>query len=193
MATGWTARTTAALVVAAALLSGCSEQQPANETLPQTTAEPSQTAEALPPLGPPDLPMPPEARTQDAEGAEAFVRYYVALINRTSTIMDAAPMREFSDECADCDRIAADTEEDAAAGYRYRGGELTITWIQALEPDSDAEVAFLADQAALSVLDAAGQPVPELTFEAVDQVSSGASLRWDSELASWLITELTLG
>ena len=50
--------------------------------------------------------MPDEARTQDAAGAEAFVRYYIELINRTSTVMDAEPLREFSDGCRDCDRIA---------------------------------------------------------------------------------------
>src|SRR5919112_63388 len=81
------------------------------ERLLGADASPSATEAALPPLGPPDLPMPVEARTQDAAGAEAFVRYYIDLINRTSTVMDAAPLREFSHSCADCNRIATATEE----------------------------------------------------------------------------------
>ena len=116
----WSLRLMAGLLVGIAVLSGCSEKQEANDSLPtSTTATP--TEEELPPLGPEDLPMPAEARTQDAAGAEAFVRYYIELINRTSDVMDAEPLREFSDGCQDCDRIATDTDEDAAAGLRLRG------------------------------------------------------------------------
>ena len=71
--------------------------------------------------------MPDEARTQDAAGAEAFVRYYIELINRTSTVMDAQPLRDFSDGCRDCDRIAGSIEEDTQAGKRYAGGEIIIS------------------------------------------------------------------
>src|SRR5215213_9397508 len=127
----------AGLLSGAVVLTGCSEKQPANESLPTTSATP--TEDELPPLGPEDLPMPDEARTQDAAGAEAFVRYYIELINRTSDVMDAEPLREFSDGCADCERISSDAEADAAAGYSYDGGELTITWIEAFEPDSTVE------------------------------------------------------
>ena len=63
--------------------------------------------------------MPDEARTQDAAGAEAFVRYYIELINRTSDVMDAEPLREFSDGCEDCDRIAdATSKRTRNAGHR---------------------------------------------------------------------------
>ena len=115
----WTLRLVAGLAAGAVVLSGCSERKEASDTLPGADASPSATEAALPPLGPPDLPMPAEARTQDAAGAEAFVRYYIDLINRTSTVMDAAPLREFSDGCTECNRIAADTEGDASAGHRY--------------------------------------------------------------------------
>jgi hypothetical protein len=173
------------------VLSGCSERQEAADTLPEADA-PSSEPE-LPPLGPPDLPMPAEARTQDAAGAEAFVRYYIDLINRTSTVMDAAPLREFSSGCADCNRIATDTEKDASAGYRYKGGQLTITWIGAFRPTSEAEVAFTADQAALQVIDQTGTTVPELTFPAYPRLSSGASIRWIEDKRTWIMTGLTLG
>jgi hypothetical protein len=103
----WTLRLLAGLAAGAVVLSGCSERQEAADTLPEADATPSASEPELPPLGPPDLPMPAEARTQDAAGAEAFVRYYIDLINRTSTVMDAAPLREFSDGCEDCERIAS--------------------------------------------------------------------------------------
>jgi hypothetical protein len=112
--------------------------------------------------------MPAEARTQDAAGAEAFVRYYIDLINRTSTVMDAAPLREFSEGCEDCDRIATDSENDAAAGYRYDGGRLTITAFG--DPSvqhKSAEMAFRVDLEQLTVVDASGNPVPNLSFDAV--------------------------
>ncbi|MCW2700485.1 MAG: hypothetical protein JWQ45_2020, partial [Blastococcus sp.] len=70
-------RVASCLVVAAVALSGCSEKQEAGNTLPlASSSAPAETTTELPPLGPEDMPMPAEARTQDAAGAEAFVRYY---------------------------------------------------------------------------------------------------------------------
>jgi hypothetical protein len=191
---GRAARTAAALVVATAALAGCSEAEPASQTLPSTSAQAAPTTEALPPLGPADFPMPPEARTQDGPGAEAFTRYYIGLINRTSTVMDAQPLREFSRNCRDCDRIATDTENDAAAGYHYEGGELTITRLgPAFKPGQTVEVGFVADQAPLRVLDSSGQPVPDLTFPAYLELQSGIVASWDAERSTWVVTTLTLG
>jgi Family of unknown function (DUF6318) len=189
---GWSLRLVAGLAVGAVVLSGCSREQEAADTLPSADA-PVATEEELPPLGPEDLRMPAEARTQDAAGAEAFVRYYIELINRTSTVMDAEPLREFSDGCRECNRIADDTDEDAAAGYSYRGGELTITYIEATDPDPTATVSFTVDQAALTVVDPAGQPVQGLVFQALSRMSSGATLRWDEASQTWVMVGLTLG
>lgn len=190
----WTLRLVAGLAAGAVVLSGCSDEQAASDTLPEADASPTASEPELPPLGPADLPMPDEARTQDAAGAEAFVRYYIDLINRTSTVMDAAPLREFSDGCLDCDRIAADAEKDAAAGYRYEGGGLTITRLGVPSvKGSTAEAAFQADLAALTVVDGAGNPVPDLTFTEFRGLSSGAALAWDAQRGAWLMTQLTLG
>ena len=65
------------VVIGTALLSGCSEKHEANDTLPPPSA--AETTEALPKLGPADFPVPDEARTKDAAGAEAFLRYFVDL------------------------------------------------------------------------------------------------------------------
>ena len=190
----WTLQFVVGLVAGAALLSGCSEQQEANDTLPGADAFPSASESELPPLGPPDLPMPAEARTQDAAGAEAFVRYYIDLINRTSTVMDAAPLREFSNGCAECNRIATDAENDAAAGYRYEGGELAVTTIgRPLLQGASAEVPFRVDLAQLTVVDESGQPIPELTFKAFPDLLSSAALLWSSDRDCWVITQLAIG
>jgi len=181
----------AGLVVGVIVLSGCSEKKQANESLP--TASSSATEEELPPLGPEDLPMPAEARTQDAAGAEAFVRYYIDLINRTSTVMDAAPLREFSDGCADCNRISTATEEAAAAGQDYEGGEMTVLQSgQPLIEGDTAQLALRVDQADFRVLDSSGSPT-EGGSPAYSNVSGGVALRWDSQLKTWLMTQLTFG
>ena len=190
----WTLRLVAGLAAGAVVLSGCSERQEASDTLPGADASPSASEPELPPLGPPDLPMPAEARTQDAAGAEAFVRYYIDLINRTSTVMDAAPLREFSSGCEDCERIATDTENDAAAGYRYEGGEISITATgDPFMREGTAEMAFVADQASLQVVDSSGKPLPNLSFGTYTDFSGGASAQWDSDQATWRLTGLTLG
>src|SRR5215204_764359 len=77
-------RAAAGLVVVTALVGGCSEKQEANATLPSTSA--AETTEALPEVGPADFPVPDEARTKDATGADAFARYYIELINRQQAI-----------------------------------------------------------------------------------------------------------
>lgn len=176
-----------------ALLSGCSERQEASTTLPTPSAAPSTSAEALPPLGPPDLPMPAEARAKTPEGAQAFVRYYISLINRTSTVMDAAPLRDLSNRCEDCHRIATYTEKDAAVGYHYAGGEMTVTDMgKPLMTDTTAEMAVAIDQARLSVLDGTGQPT-EGGSEAFHDMSGGAALTWDATRHTWIMNQLTLG
>ncbi|MGY1703263.1 hypothetical protein ACI79C_01720 [Geodermatophilus sp. SYSU D00697] len=189
---GWSLRLVAGLAVGAAVLGGCSAEQEPADTLPSADV-PVATEEELPPLGPEDLPMPDEARTQDAAGAEAFVRYYIDLINRTSTVMDAAPLREFSDGCRDCDRIATALEQDLGAGYRYTGGQLVITAIgRPLMKGATAEMAVRADQAPLVVLDSSGSPVDDLGTQAFPGLNGGAAIDWDSTRKSWSMTTLTL-
>lgn len=181
------------LAAGAVVLSGCSERQEGNDTLPEAEAPASASESELPPLGPPDLPMPAEARTQDAAGAEAFVRYYIDLINRTSTVMDAAPLREFSNGCEDCNRIASNVEKDATAGQKYDGGSITITTMgDPLLKDATAEMAMRADIAALTVRDLTGRPLPDQSSPAYAQLNGGAAVEWNSPKKTWIMTALTL-
>jgi hypothetical protein len=189
----WTLRLVAGLAAGAVVLSGCSERQEAADTLPGADAEPSATEAEPPPLGPSDLPMPAEARTQDAAGAEAFVRYYIDLINRTSTVMDAAPLREFSDGCAECNRLATNVENDAATGRDYEDGEITVTEVATpLIEGETAEMAFRVDQAAFTVLEPGGS-ISEGGSEAFTNILGGVSLTWDAARTSWVMTGLTFG
>ncbi len=189
----WTLRLAACAVGASAVLTGCSEKQEARETLPPvSSAAPSE--DALPPLGPEDMPMPAEARTQDAAGAEAFVRYYIELINRTSTVMDAQPLRDLSDGCRDCDRIADNTDEDTAAGLRYEGGHLTLTAAGTVTVSGpQARMAFTLDQAPLRVVDAEGSANSDLSSGAYNDLNGGALATWNEPRTTWLMSTLTLG
>jgi hypothetical protein len=187
----WTVRLAAGLVAATAVLSGCSEKQPANDTLPDQTA--AETTPELPPLGPDDMPMPDEARTQDATGAEAFVRYYIELINRTSTVMDAEPLREFSDGCRECDRLATNVESDATAGLDYESGEITVTKVgRPVTTATSTDLPITVDQAEFIVLDAKGTPT-DGGSEPYSDVSGGVALKWDDARSCWVMADLTFG
>src|SRR5215210_8885795 len=97
------------------LLTSCTEKTEANQTLPTTSAAP--TTEELPSVGPADFPVPDEARTKDAAGAEAFLRYYIDLLNRQQAIPAGQPLRDLSPECGTCQRIARAFDDAAAAGH----------------------------------------------------------------------------
>src|SRR5215212_8862000 len=89
-------RMVAGLGVVAVLLVGCAEKREASGSLPEPT--PTSTSAELEPLGPPDFPMPNEARTQDAAGAEAALRYYLSLIDHLGTTT-GQPLRDLSRDC----------------------------------------------------------------------------------------------
>lgn len=188
----WTLRLAACLVAGSGVLTGCSEKQAASDSLPSTSsAAPSQ--DALPPLGPEDLPMPDEARTQDAAGAEAFVRYYIELINRTSTVMDAQPLRDLSRNCRECDRLADNVETDAGAGRTYEAGKITINDVSdPVMTETTAAIPLVVDQNALIVRDSSGQPT-EGGSDPYSDIPAGVALEWDAALESWLMADLTFG
>jgi hypothetical protein len=184
------------LVVAAAAvaLAGCgSEGQQASTDLPPVSTSAAESMPELSPLGPPDLPMPAEARVQDEAGAEAFVRYYIELINRASRTLDAEPLRGLSNDCADCQRIASDFENDAAAGYRYEGGEITVVSYEKVKQGEQVGATFVADRAALRIVDASGRPVDGLDFPAATDLVSGAEIVWDESRSTWTMAQLLLG
>lgn len=191
----WTLRLAGCFLAGAAVLTGCSEKQEAAQTLPSPSSA-APTEDELPPLGPADLPMPPGARTQDAAGAEAFVRYYFELLNRSLADMDTTYLRQFAGSgCDVCERIASETESDVAQGYAYEGGELTIVddVFVKMTGDNEAQSGFVAEQAPMTVNGADGSPVPGLQFDGKETLPSGTIATWDPSVDSWILTELTLG
>ena len=177
-------------LIGTALLTGCAAKQEANDTLP--TASPSPTEE-LPPLGPPDFPVPAEARTKDAAGAEAFLEYYLELSDRQQVKLDGEPLRALGPECYECHRIAKAFEDVAAASHRYEGGELSLN--DALEPRIDANEAsltFTVRQEAVRLVDQAGNTVDE-GLPTQPSLSSGMTLVWSQSDHGWLVKSMTLG
>jgi hypothetical protein len=182
----------AGLVVGTTLLSGCSQKVEANDTLPSTSTSP--TTASLPPVGPADFPVPDEARTKDAAGAEAFLRYFIDLINRQQAIPAGQPIRDLGPECQECLRIARAFDESAAAGYRYNGGELSLNDVPAPQMDGDrADIVFGARAEAVSLRDAAGAAVPGGQAEAQPNAGSGIALAWSEPDQSWLVVEFNVG
>ena len=58
--------------------------------------------------------------------------------------------------------------------------------------ETTAEMAMRADVAALTVEDAAGNTLPDLSSPAYADLNGGAALRWDARQNAWIMTALTL-
>ncbi|MGY1606399.1 hypothetical protein [Geodermatophilus sp. SYSU D00700] len=185
--------TAVAVALGTALLSGCGSSDPApSETLPSATSA-APTTEALPAVGPADFPVPPEARTQDAAGAEAFLRYWIDLLNRQQAIPAGQPLRDLGPECQECLRIAKNFDDAAAAGNRYMGGEVSLNDVPPPVLDRDtAEFSFSARREPVSLVDSSGTVI-EARNEAAPRLFSGLGLTWSTSTQSWLVYGFQLG
>ena len=179
------------LLLGTALVTGCSEKTEANETLPSASAAP--TSEALPPIGPADFPVPDEARTKDAAGAETFLRYWIDLMNRQRAIPAGQPLRDLGPDCQECLRIARNYDDVAAAGHRYEGGDLTLNDVPPPVLDRDnALVNFGVRRESVRVVDRAGAVVdPGLPM--APNVISGTNLTWSEGEQAWLVKNFNIG
>jgi hypothetical protein len=180
------------VVIGTALVSGCAEKQEASDTLPSPSASP--TTEALPELGPADFPVPDEARTKDAAGAEAFLRYWVDLLNRQQAIPAGEPLRELGPDCRECLRIARAFDDAATAGQRYEGGELSLNDVT--EPQltrDEASINFGTRVEPVSLRDSSGKPVPDGQGDLNPNAGSGISLIWSEADQTWLVAGMTIG
>jgi hypothetical protein len=181
-------------VAALALVSGCSAQeQQASTELPSASSTSAEPTPELPPLGPGDFPVPDEARVQDEAGAEAFLRYYIDLINRQIRILEGEPLRDLAPECNECLRIARDLDEAAEAGRTYRGSDIAIdSDFGTAEVEEGFNLAFFAQIASGALLEASGSPVPGTESE-VQRLASAAIVTWSNERQSWLVKALNFG
>ncbi|WP_369140761.1 DUF6318 family protein [Modestobacter versicolor] len=186
-------RVAAATATAVVLLAGCSDGGTANETLPSTSSTAAETTESLPPLGPPDLPMPDEARQQTPAGAEAFLQYFIQLMNAAQEQATSEYVRSLSLQCATCDTFADGVDNYAKLQYRYDGGEIVLGSVSAPSiTGGNAEFALALVQDRLSVIGPDGSPIADLVSEAANYPASGAIVTWDSARETWLMTTLTI-
>jgi hypothetical protein len=196
MAAGFGRRTTAAVIVLAiAVLSGCSESDKPAETLPSGSSAAITSSEALPPLGPPNFPVPDEARERTSEGALAFMRYYIGLSSHIADgSVEPQALLDLSDGCGTCARVAASYQQDRAAGLTYEGFEYTFReYGLPVITGSQAEIGFVYSQGPYEVIDKSGIALPGRRVQASGDLQSGAFLVWRDDLASWMVTSMTIG
>ena len=180
------------LAVGAAALSGCAAKEAASTSLPATTSKAAPTTPALPPLGPPDFPVPAAARTKDAAGAEAFLRYYIELMNRQEFIPSGARLREFGPACQECLRIARAFDKTAAAGEHYEGGRVTVNDVPPPRSvDNHIEISFSARAEVEKRVDRTGKVLEEAPFDA--NVGSAMHLSWADDRKCWIVEALSIG
>src|SRR4051794_10765040 len=115
MARGCTLRVLVCLVAVTALVGGCSEKHQPRASAPTTTK--AAVSPTLPPLGPPEFPVPAKARQKTQAGVIAFAKYYIDLTNHLASTLDSDPLLDLSKGCAECDQLAASFDADKAAGY----------------------------------------------------------------------------
>ena len=184
-------RATAAAAVGVAVLAGCSDSGTANETLPPLTSSAAPTTEALQPLGPPDFPVPLSARENTPEAATEALSYYLELIPRQSAKGGDA-LRKLSKDCSFCEFLANRSDENAAAGLSYLGGEIAVSELSPPAVRGEvAEFVFSASQSAVQIVDQTGQPVEGRGQSAAAGLSAAAAMEWDSSTQAWLMTQLT--
>jgi hypothetical protein len=168
-------------------LAGCSAGTQASETLPSASTSAAATSRTLEPLGPPDLPMPDEAREQTPEGAEAFLKYYMAIYTKAQAEMDPTYLRKFSQDCAFCDALTQRLHDYATSGYLYDGGAVTLTGTSLMSnADQQIEGAFTIDQEVLTIRDPNGTVVSQEDRAAYN---CGAILSWSPNETSWVFTQ----
>ncbi|MGH3497839.1 MAG: DUF6318 family protein [Nocardioidaceae bacterium] len=110
-------------------LGGCSGSDATTD--PTTTATPTTgpTSPTSPPTttGPTEPVLPAAARKPGRSGAEAFVRYYIRLLNYAAATGDTSRFREVTRGCSGCDSYANLFGQTYAAGGSFRGVHWTTT------------------------------------------------------------------
>lgn len=110
-------RGTAAVVALMAALAGCSADADPKPLPPLPTVSPTPEA----------LQVPPEATPATAEGASAFARFYLELVNRAFKARDASAVRAVSHpECDACNNLISAIERPEPPGQSSEGGDYQV-------------------------------------------------------------------
>jgi hypothetical protein len=111
-----------ALVLSSALaLSGCSGDDPEPKFAPPSS-EPPESPSTTAASGPSEPEMPEAAKGTDAAAAEAFVKFYWAMVNYAQETGDVDGLRRLSRNCQNCDAGAKSIEDTYAADGVIGGG-----------------------------------------------------------------------
>jgi hypothetical protein len=181
--------------VLVAALVGCSaDEQQASTELPPASSSSAEPTPELPPLGPPDFPVPDEARTKDEAGAEAFLRYYIELLNRQQAVPEGGPLRALGPDCRQCAVIAQRFDEAAETGLLVQGGEISIIDGPGIAVRGEtANLSFIARAEAATVKTRDGTPVPEEAQPEQERIPSALTVTWSDAEQSWLVAGLSFG
>jgi hypothetical protein len=137
--------------------------------------------------------VPDEARTKDAAGAEAFLHYWVDLMNRQRAIPAGQPLRDLGPDCTECLRIAQNYDKAAAESHRYVGGDIKVErLVKPAQTASGLVISFIARREPVSIVDNEGAVIEERP-DAATGLSSGIGLKWSDDQKSWTVTGFNLG
>ncbi|WP_445263001.1 DUF6318 family protein [Pseudokineococcus sp. 1T1Z-3] len=98
--------------------------------------------------------LPPEARSGDAVGAEAFIRYWFEVSNYAYRTGDTSAIGAISDAtCATCANVVENLDRTYDAGGSVEGGQVHVHGVSALDPGPDGRVVTRTSFEQSAVLD----------------------------------------
>ncbi len=134
-------------LIAVIALGGCSGSDATTD--PTTTATPTTgpTSPTSPPTttGPTEPVLPAAARKPGRSGAEAFVRYYIRLLNYAAHTGDTKTLRARSHDCRGCERYADLYTRTYRRGGAYFAGDWLPTSLVPYMLPSAVTVLVLVD------------------------------------------------
>jgi len=183
-------RTSAALLAVSILLAACGGDAKPEPSSSSTTASsptittPAPTASASPTADPN---IPAAARAHTPAGAEAFVRYFYAQLNRSWMTADPALLPPLSEPgCKTCAAFTATAASFRSKSQHYKGEIFSITSIGALgSGPKGQEVLVIGRQEPGAVVDQSGTVIERSAAQAGKFI---ISLRWTG--TGWTAAEL---
>lgn len=108
------------------VLGGCSGNDPQPKIAPPESAAP--TSDSPSQSGPVAPTLPAAAKRHDAAGAEAFVSYYLDVVNFSQSTGQLGPLRRLGDpNCGACSEGIKFLKQTFTSGGRIRGGAASLT------------------------------------------------------------------
>lgn len=163
-----------ALCVMAALV-GCSDDPEPRTLPPVASVSPSPSVVA----------MPAEAAAETPEGAAAFARYWIEVLEGALATGDAAHLRRLSDEgCSSCSNLIGAVEDVDTQGQLVRDAQFTVDFAESPPIEAGEVVVELRyRRGAGELLDAEGEVVASIAPEG----PITAQMRLERRGPSWVV------